>query len=906
MKLLGPVQTFLLRLAERLVPSAQRDGWRREWYGEMAALAERVAGWPHQRRRLARRALRVAWRDALWLRLHPEPLDPERSEERPIHALHAPVGQGGGLLTTLSRDVTFGLRRLRRSPGFALVVLSFLSLSIAAATVVFALVRSIVLEPLAYADADRLVRIVGFDTGEGQEDWMSMTEVDLLREESRGFEEVGHSTTFPATWTRDDGRRRIQRGFVSAEYFSLLGAPALHGRILGPAEDDRTGAVLSHDFWHRDWQADPGAVGQSILVDDTPYTIVGIASPAVYTHDFSTPPADVWLRFAPPRAGDDRDFRIFTAIGRLDPSHDLESARAEVAALEARLAAQQPKLYGGWQLRVEPLKETVVGGAGRPLVLLFLCLGLLLLGICANLANVVMARLLGRRDEVLIHLALGGQTSAIARQLAVEGALLSLAGGAAGLWLARWGLGTIPRWLSFDLPRMQEISLGWQGPAFALAVTGLMMLLFAWMPARLGARDGLAQDLRTGRSTNARAARLRSLMISAQVAVALPLLLVAGLLTGSLSDLRDADLGLQTEGLAGTRISVPFRQYPETAQRERYFADLIASLESRPDVSHAAATLQMPLVVHQADRSRFRIAGQETGADAPRGLYQVVTPGYFDTLGVPLTEGRDFGSEDQADATPVVIINQELQRRHFPESGMGEHSPLGRQIDVELSIAGEPTLRTVVGVVGDLAQLGPAAPQEPMVFLPHSQVAWPSMTVVVRTRDLAQPMAPILQQLREQALAAEPAVTLEPPVYPADELRDLLGPFRSASILAAGFAVFAAALSLLGLYGLLSYDVQQSRRDCAIRKAIGASRSTIRFHFLGRAATLVGAGTVVGLMIATFAARMLAASVDVVPAFDVGLFVVAPLSLAALAVAAGWIPAARAAKASPAALLRSD
>ena len=917
MKLLDGPHRALFLLAERLVPATQRQAWRREWQGEMAALAERVEGWPDQRRRLAHRALRVAWRDALWLRFHPEPLGPGRSNERPIHALHAPVGDGGGPLITLGRDVTFGLRRLRRSPAFALVVLSFLSLSIAAATVVFALVRSIVFEPLAYADADRLVRIVGFDTGEGQEDWMSMTEVDLLRDESRGFEEVGHSTTFPATWTREDGRRRIQRGFVSSEYFSLLGAPALHGRLLGPAEEDRTAAVLSHDFWRRDWQADPAAVGQSILVDDTTYTIVGVASPATYTHDFSTPPADVWLRFGPPRAGEDRDFRIFTALGRLDPAHDLESARAEVTTLEARLAAQQPAIYGGWQLRVEPLKETVVGGAGRPLVLLFVCLGLLLLGICANLANVVMARLLGRRGEVLLHLALGGDRSAIARQLAVEGALLSLLGGAAGLLLARWGLATLPGWLSFDLPRMEEISLGWQGPAFALAVTGLMTLLFAWLPARLGSRDALAQNLRTSRSTDARAAGLRSVMISAQVAVALPLLIVAGLLVGSLSDLRHADLGLRVDGLAGTRVSLPFRQVPEAAQREQYFADLIASLESRPDVSHAAATLQMPLVVHQADRTRLRIADREASPDdAPRALYQVVTPGYFDTLGTPLDEGRDFGTEDRADGAPVVIINRELQRRHFGELSPGELSPgeqtsgglspLGRQIDIELSIAGEPTLRTVVGVVGDIAQLGPAAPIEPMVFLPHSQVAWPSMTVVVRSQALQTPMEPILRQLREQSLAAEPSATLEPPVYPSGALRELLGPLRSASVLAAGFAVFAAALCLLGLYGLLSYDVQQSRRDCAIRRAVGASRSAIRFHFLGRAGTLVGAGTVAGLMVAWFAARMLAAAVDVVPAFDFGLFVIAALTLAAVAIAAGWIPAARAAKSSPAALLRSD
>lgn len=894
MTLLGPIQTFFLRLAERLVPRDQRDPWRREWQGELAALAERVESWPKQRRRLARSALDVAWRDALWLRFHPE-----RRDERPIHALHAPVGEhGDGAFTTLRRDVTFGIRRLRRSPGFSFVVLLFLSLSIAATTAVFALVRSIVLEPLAYADSERLVRIVGFDTGAGQEDWMSMAEVQLLSDQAQAFSEVGHSTTFPATWQRDEGRRRIQRAYVSPEYFSLLGIDALHGRLLGAAEDDRSNLVLSHHFWIQDWRADPNAVGEEIVVDDRSYTIVGISSPSTYTHDFSTPPADVWIRSRPPRPDDDNDFRIFTAIARLTPHHDLASARTETAALEARLAAERPALYGGWQLRLEPLKSTVVGGAGRPLVLLFACLGLLLFGICANLANVVMARLLGRRDEVLIHLALGGRRTAIARQLAVEGALLSLVGGAAGLLLARWGLERLPLWLAFDLPRSQEITLGWQGPTFALAVTGLMTLLFAWLPARFGTRRGLAQDLRRGRSTDAGLARLRSVMISAQVAVALPLLILAGLLVGSLSDLRDADLGLQADGLAGLRVSLPFRQYPEPAQREQYFAELIDELRRRPDVSHAAATLQMPLVVHQADRSRFRVDGHDAATgEAPRALYQVATPGYFETLGVPLVEGRDFGSEDRADGVPVVIINRELQRSHFPE-----HSPIGRQIDVELSIAGEPTLRTVIGVVGDIAQLGPAADIEPMVFLPHSQVAWPSMTVVLRSGAIQ----PILRALRETALQVEPAATLEPPVFTSEALRNLLGPFRSATILAAAFAVFAAALSLLGLYGLLSYDVQQSRRECAIRMAVGASRSAIRQHFLGRAAVLVAAGAVVGLGLSWLAARMLSAAVDVVPAFDLGLFLLVPVGLCLVALAAGWFPAGRAVKASPASLLRSD
>ena len=892
---LNSVQLLFFRLAECIVPATQREAWRREWLGELAALAERADGWPAQRRRLMRDGLRVAWRDAWWLRLHPE-----RGLERPLHALHAPLGtRDENLFATLGRDLRFGLRRLRRSLGFSSTVLVFLSLSIAAATAVFALVRSIVLEPLAYAQSERLVRVVGVDLGEGQEDWMSMREVERLREATQSLEAIGHSTTFPATWQGEEGRRRIQRGFVSAEYFSLLGLDALHGRLLGPSEDDRTALVLSYDFWSREWHGDPAVLGRPFVVDDQTYTIVGVTSPSAYTHDFSTPPADIWIRFEPPRGNENLDFRIFTAIARLDTEHDLLSAQAEASALSARMAADHSELYEGWRLKVEPLKDTVLAGADRPLILLFSCLGLLLFGICANLANVVMARLLGRRDEVLVHLALGGRRSAIARQLAIEGALLSAAGCGLGLFLARWGLETLPLWLAFDLPRTQEIALGWQGPTFALAITVLMTLLFAWLPARLGARTGLTRDLRGGRATDRSLSRLRSLMISAQVAIALPLLIVAGLLVGTLSDQRRSDLGLQVEGLAGLRVSIPFRQAPEPAQREQYFANLVESLRNRHDVTHAAATLQMPLVVHQADRTRFRVQGKPSdSAEAPRALYQVVTAGYFETLGVALLEGRDFEPKDRVDGLPVVIVNRELQRRHF-----GDRSPVGQQIDVELSIAGEPTLRKVVGVVDDIAQLGPAAPREPMVFLPHTQVSWPSMTVVVRS---AGPTQPILRHLQQQALDTEIAATLEPPVLAADALRDLLGPLRSAAVLAAAFAAFAAALCLLGLYGLLSYDVQQSRRECAIRMAVGASSTTIRFHFLGRATLLVGLGTLFGLGLSWLAARMLGSVVDVVPQLDLALFLVVPACLMIVAVAAGWLPTARAVSTSPASLLRSD
>ena len=801
----------------------------------------------------------------------------------------------------LWRDLAFGLRRLRRSPGFSFMVIVFLSLSIAATTAVFALVRCIVFEPLAYTESQQLVRIVGFDAAERQRDWLAMTEVDMLRSQSSSFDQLAYTTAFPATWQREEGRERLQRGFVSADYFGLLGVGALHGRLLGPGEDDRTAVVLSHDFWRRHWQADPAVIGKQLTVDDRPFTIIGVASPSTYTHDFSTAPADLWLRFSPSRPEDDADFRMFTAIGRLKPDRDLPTARTEMAGLEARLASDRPAVYGGWQLDIEPLKQTVVGAAGRPLFLLFVSLGLLLLGICANLANVVMARLLGRREEVLVHLALGGRRTAIARQLAIEGMLLSAVGGFIGLLLARWGVARLPLWLSFDLPRAAEIGLGWQAPAFTLVATVGMTLLFAWLPAVLGTRAGIAQDLSAGgRSSNARLGWLRQVMIMAQVAVALPLLIVAGLLIDSLSRLHAVDLGMQVDGLAGVRVSLPFRQYAEPALRRQFFQARLDELRAQPGVEFAAATLQMPLIVYQADRTRFKVVGQADSAEIekPRALYQVVTAGYFETLGTRLLEGRDFTSSDHGDSHPVVIINRELQRRHFQG-----RSPLGQQLNIELVIEDEPRVRTIVGVIEDISQLGPAAPIEPLVFLPHAQVSWQSMTLVMRH---AGPAQPILGKLRADIQRAEPAATLEPAVFPADALRDLLGPFRSASILVSCFAALGALLCLLGLYGLLSYDVQQSGRESAIRMAIGATRQSIRLRFLRRAARLVGVGTAVGLGLAWLAARMLRAAVDAVPPFDPLLFTLIPLSLMFIALLASWLPASRAVKMSLATVLRGD
>jgi predicted permease len=483
--------------------------------------------------------------------------------------------------------------------------------------------------------------------------------------------------------------------------------------------------------------------------------------------------------------------------------------------------------------------------------------------------------------------------------LTTEGALLSLAGCLVGLALADATLRTLPRWVSFDLPRLAEITLGWQAFTFAFGAAVGMTLLFAWLPAILGTRAGLAQDLRGGRQSSvSHLGWLRQTTIVGQVALALPLLVVATLLVSGLSNLRTADLGLRADGLVGTPVSLSFRRYPEPGRRQQFFQGVLDQARALPGVVSAAATMQAPLVATQADRSRFTVVGGGTSEEHPRALLQVVTAGYFATIGSRIVEGRDFRSSDHATSQPVVIITEALRRRHFPD-----RSPLGQRLDVELVIDKEPRVRTIVGVAGDIAQFGPAAPVEPMVFLPHAQVSWPAMTVLMRTHG---PAPPLLQALRAAVLRADPTAILEPSVVPARALDGLLSPYRSAATVISGFAIFAAALCFLGLYGLLSYDVEQSRRDSAIRMAIGASRQSTRFRFLWRALQLVSAGTLAGVAAAWAAIRLLRSAVTGLGDLDPLSLTLVPVVLMAVAFIAIWVPVSRATNVPLASTLRSD
>lgn len=892
---------WLMALAGRLVPAGQRESWQREWEGELGALAQRSAAWPGPGRRRLRSAVRVALRDALWLRFHPQRAD---AQGRPLRqaslSLHAPLDEPGqSAVDALARDLLFGLRRLRRSPGYALSAIAFLATAIAATTTVFVLLHAIVLRPLPYSAADRLLRVVGFDIGEGQEDWLSLAEYEALRTGGTTFEAVAYSTVFPAMWERQGGRARLQRAFVSPSYFGMLGARAHRGRFLTEAIEDDASIVVSHAFWRRHGPSGDAALGRPLTLDGETYTIVGVAGPDMYTHELAGLEADVWLIWPRARPMDDLDFRIFTGVARVAEGRSIEEARAEVGQLASVLADENQAVYGGWRMAVAPLRDTVVGTSRRSLLLTFGALGLLMLGMCANLANLVLVRLLGRRGELAIHRALGGRRRIVARQLAIESAILAAASGLAGCGLASLAIRHLPAWLPFDLPRLAEVKLDPQSVGFALMLTVVAAGLSGILPAWIGARGALATDLRAnGRRSTRRVGWLRSGSIVAQIAVALPLLVAAGLLVRSLLHLREVDLGLRPSGVVAARVSVGFDQYPEPADRAALFASLLDGLRARPGVEAAGALLQAPLVADQQDRTRFAIGGLPLALEheKPRALLQIVAPGSFDALGTRLLAGRDFDATDRLAAAPVALVSASLVARHF--SGL---DPLGRTITSEVNIAGEAATRTVIGVVEDMAHLGPTSPPEPMIYLPHAQVSWPSMAVVVRT---AGPLELAVRALRSEVIDHDPTAVIETAHGLSDALRDQLATPRAAAALLAAFAAVATALSLLGLYGLLSYDVAQAEHEVAIRMAIGATGGAIRRRLLARSAGLLAAGLAIGLVLAAVAARGLRAVVFGLPGFDVVSFALAAVTLLAVAFAVSLLPAARASRTSPATALR--
>jgi putative ABC transport system permease protein len=899
-----------LELARRLVPASRREAWVAEWRGELAALAERLNNrTPPAAARAWRAAAGAALRDAAWLRLHRSG-DAELPPRRPYASAllaaelgpHERPGGLAGLLAQVAATFRFALRRLLRTPGFSLLVIGVLGGSIGALAAIASLVGSTLVRPLPYAAPHELVRVTAWHPKEAQDEWLTLGQIQAWEEGSRAARGIAWSTAFPALWEHETGRQNVQRALVSPNYFELLGVRPQAGRLFGSG-DDVAVAVLGHRFWREHLAGDTGVAGTTISIDGRPYEIVGVAPATAYTHDRATtsalPPADVWIPIVDEhRARMRPDRRFFTAIVRLAPPATVDSLAAELVTLQQPLAQTQPDVYADWTLDARPLDETLTGRSRRPLQLLLAAVSLLLLVVVANIGSLLLARFLDRRSELALHLALGGRRSAVAAQAACESLLLALAGAGLGLLFAALSLDGLPRLLPLDLARAGEIRLDPWPIATALLAALAATVLLGFLPARLSLRGDLGGELRGARSGGGRA-RLRAALLVGQIAVTLPLLLAAGLLARSFLELERGDEGLHADDLWTMRLTLPHTSF-KPAITGAYFARLLDEVRAVPGVVSAGGTVQVPFLAHDQDRTRFTVAGLAADSELPSAMLQVVTPGTFEAMGTVVLEGRSFDARDTAEGTAVAIVNSEVVRRVFDG-----RSPLGRTLETELTLLplpGNPTVaRQIVGVVEDVPQLGPAAPLEPQIYVPHSQMAWFSLGLLVRIEGA---VPPVLDQVRRLAQELEPEIVIDEVHELAAARRDTLAQPRSSALLLGLFAVAATLIAGLGLHALLRYQVVARHRELSVRVALGATSGELVRGVVAQGLALVGLGVAAGALLAAATVRLVESSLHGVTAADPWALAAALAVLPAVAVVAAWLPARRASRVDPSELLR--
>ena len=824
-------------------------------------------------------------------------------------------------LDAIRRDLRQAVRALRHAPGFAATAIATLAIAIAATTIVFGVIDGVLLRALPYRDSQRLVNVFeANEDGTGFRLPSYPTYLDWQRQTDGAaspFAGTAYVRGNQVEYRRDEGVERVGAAFVTPGFFALLGAPPLVGRTFTADEEQPGGArvaVVSFAFWKTELGGDPAAIGRRVDLDGQPTTIVG-----VMPNGFAYPTfASVWAPIAtivPTDAGLAKralhvDARV---LARLRADGDSARAATAMRTVARRLAAEYPAEQAHWTgVSLQPVRDELLGTATQPMLL---ALGgavlMVLLLACANVANLSLVRLAGRGRELAIRAALGAGRGVVVRQLLTESALVAATGGAAGVAIAATGVSLVRRAWGGVLPRGDAIALDWRVAAFAVAVTAGAALLAGLLPALRASPPASLAALRAGgrgATGGAGDARVRATLAALQLALALVLLVGAGLLLRSFRRVQEVPLGFDPDGLVAVAIAPPPHRYAEPAQAAALYDRLIDAVRAVPGVENAAVTNHLPLTGAFVP-SVARVPGRPSRRDDERVLYRTASAGYLTTMRMTLRRGRWFTADDMRSPTGFVI-NETMAKQFWPGA-----DPIGQPLEVHRASQarpdfGQPIDGVVLGVVADVHQQDQGSDPAPEVYVPSTQEVWPWASLVVRVRD-PERSSPAL---RRAVLGVDPAIPLRSGgggifggiVTVRSLVASTVVQRRIALTMATVFAATALLLATLGLYGVVAHGVAQRTREVGVRMALGATPAAMLRLIVGQGARVVVAGAVLGLAGALAATRLIQAMLFRTPAWDPWTYAAVTALLAAVAIAASWLPARRAARLDPTLALRGE
>jgi len=824
-------------------------------------------------------------------------------------------------MTTLFQDVRYGLRLLWKSPGFTIVAVLSLALGVGANTAIFSIVNAVLLRSLLFSHPDRLVKIVANNRGVGAQDvGLSVPELDDLRTRAGVFDQVTAVWPTDANMTGAQRPQRLEVLAVSPNYFSMLGTSAHMGRVFGSSDEQQGFAeavVISDSFWSSGFGRDPSVLGRKLQLDNDPYTIVGVLPPG-FRHPGSTIATDVevWITAgfkADPFPKPNRSLRFLPgAIGLLKPGISLEQAQARLNAFTAQLRAEYAADYpagSDWSIEAQSLQESLVGNVRPMLLVLMGAVVLIILLASVNVANLLLARASGRQREMAVRLALGAGRARMIRQLLTESVILALLSGIVGVLTAMAALHFV-KFLPARIPRLAEVQVDWTVLVFALLVSLLAGIGFGLAPALQSSKAEIALAIREGArgsGTSSKTNRLRALLIACESALAVVLMVGAGLLLRTFWGLLQENPGFNPSRIVAANIWLPVPNNPDMDRYAKpeilnsFVREALRRVSAIPGVGLASMTTDLP-VTHLSRRRPVNI--EDRPEESGKGLFSeitCVTPEYFKVLQAPLMRGRYFAEDDDIGKQLVVIVDETTARTFWPD-----RDPIGRRLSFIWSVRGaaKPPWLTVVGVIKDikndgLDQSGSAHIYSPIYQVPRIR----NLSVTVQTSLSASSLEP---QIRREIQAVDSDL----PVFNVRTMNEVidgsLASRRFSAELVGVFAVVALLLASVGIYGLLAYMVGQRAHEIGVRMALGAMPSTIGKMIVSRGAGLAGIGVGTGLFLSAIMAPLTSSLLYGVRPIDPEVFIAVPLILMGVVLLASYIPARRAARVNPIVALRES